>query len=236
MDKKTIRDKLCILQNNEIYRVNDVMRFKNDNPVIRTLLRTEEYKNSILAQYLRQRPRGRLKKHYKLMLRCILSYQENHHITPLDQNTLVIHVRAGDAFDTLGIGNTRIAAAVRERVEKHMKQYPNTMRIVIITALHFGINMDSVLYKNNTTYQFSPEKVERNIEALHKFIYSIPYENIDIISNMDIDTDFVLLVTCKHLIRTKGGFSNLVGILQYLHQNKHLPPMVSRQLTSRPYA
>ena len=216
MQIQYIRENICILKNNEIYRISDMLKKNFHHKIIADeLLKKQEYKNTILYNYFSiLKKRNIITYDEDIFMNCILKFQTNEKIIPYNEDTILIHLRAGDAFETMGIGNDYVSNKILYLLKKYKKNYTNIKNIVIVTALHYGHScLKSKYYKGNT-YSYNDKNKEKNIQYIHKFLLNIsllyPELSIQIKSNHNIDYDLVYLVTCKHLIVSNGGFSHLV--------------------------
>ena len=60
-DKAVIKKKIKVLKDNEIYRVADVHKFDKQHVVVKEILRSKKYKNSLLKEFFRGKFKGKYK-------------------------------------------------------------------------------------------------------------------------------------------------------------------------------
>tara|TARA_Y100000816_G_C26020772_1_gene534023 strand:+ start:416 stop:1132 length:717 start_codon:yes stop_codon:yes gene_type:complete len=231
--KDMLKTLVKVLKDNEIYRVNDVYGVSHKRPYVhicKEILTNDKYKDTILRNYLE-------KSNDKVCLlslhSCILDYKEKNNIETARDDQLVIHVRSGDDYKNIGLGNEQVFNSLLEKV----KETSSITSIVIVTALHYGNTNYPGVYKvtnkNNfkhlryhaynedksmmypIRWAYNEESHNKNLDLLLDFIKKLPLP-VTIQSSMNIDFDLVYLTFCKHLITSSGGFSNLINQLNKL--------------------
>jgi hypothetical protein len=221
MNVETIKSKIQILRNNEIYRVSDVLKFGNKHMVVKTIMDDAKYRDSILYKYLNIRKPD--VPQIPILLDCIQKHVQDNKIAAIDDSSLVVHLRSGDAYKQFGLGNNIICLQLRKHITSKLLQCPWITNIIFVTAMHFGGNPDSSIYdfKDTKRFCFNSCIYEKNIMSLYQFLQTIPTSlPYDIISNKDIDYDLCILVTCKNFLPTLGGFSQLILKLRHLCHKK----------------
>ena len=96
-----IEQQLTILKNNEVYRINDVCKFRDNHFVCKKILSDDQYNGSILKKYLQGDHRNKHQAMYNTMIQHI----NEHNIEKYDDNYLLVHIRAGDNYRKAGLGN-----------------------------------------------------------------------------------------------------------------------------------
>jgi hypothetical protein len=195
-----IKKSIKLLKNNEIYRIGDAINFKKDHKVIQELLSSKIYDNTILKNYFihnKQIDILEIIQNKKKLL--------NLDLTKFDK-TLFVHIRLGDDINGRGLGNPKVFDYFKNHINNS-----TFVNVVIVTALHYGINQDSKIYTNNK-WKYRDANYENNIDIFYKLIHSLNNKNIEIISNEDVDLDLIYLSYSKNLLicPLTGSFSNLV--------------------------
>ena len=136
-------------------------------------------------------------------------------------NSIVIHIRAGDDSYGRGIGNPKSFILMTKRIEQKLYEYKNINNIVIVTALNYGHdihNQTKIQHRN----QFNEENIINQLDLIKKMCdqFDMP---IDILSSENIDYDFSYLSSAKHLIISNSGFSKLAKKI-----NKILHPIINK--------
>lgn len=193
-----IKNTIKVLKNNEVYRISDCLKIRKTHFVIKELLKNPKYKGTLLHEYHTT--------HNPNFYKIICKRKEQSKLTFFDDNTLVVHIRAGDAYDRFGLGSDKNYNFYLNAINKSDKQ-----KIVIVTALHYGTsNLPNKLYKTNR-FNHTEKNHDMNIKLFHKFIGELN-KPVEIVSNSNVDDDFLLLVFCKNLLTntSSGGFSRVI--------------------------
>lgn len=223
MDKEEIRNILCVLKDNEVYRISDMLKKNIYHSIIKNeFLENNKYRNTILFDYFTiLKKRNVIITKYDVLIQCITRYQQNNNKKSYNEDTLVIHIRAGDAYGTMGLGNINVQNRIFLLVKKYIQTYKSIHKIVIITALHYGHCTNPSKYYTGNQFSYTKDNEEKNIDVLFHFINTLKclYGNIEIYidSNKNIDIDFTNLVTSRFLITSDGGFSQLIKTLNDMY-------------------
>jgi hypothetical protein len=133
-----------------------------------------------------------------------------------------VHVRSGDDYKGRGIGNVKRRQTLQKEINSLLKSKKNINRIVIVTALHYGVNLGSKLYPSRSLhrYSFREENKQQNFKCLQQFAnaQSVP---VTFQSSNDIDYDLWYLTSAQHLLVTGGAFSVLAQKLNKLYKTKN---------------
>jgi hypothetical protein len=127
-----IKKSIKLLKNNEIYRIGDAINFKKDHKVIQELLSSKIYDNTILKNYFihnKQIDILEIIQNKKKLL--------NLDLTKFDK-TLFVHIRLGDDINGRGLGNPKVFDYFKNHINNS-----TFVNVVIVTALHYGINQDN---------------------------------------------------------------------------------------------
>ena len=147
------------------------------------------------------------------MYNVVKEYKDTHNIQLYDNQYLVLHLRAGDAYKRFGLGNTKIYNEIQKNIDEYISKYNTIKYIVIITALHYGHTNFHGLYATGSTfptkYIYRTDNHDENIISINEFIKK---QKLPVIlqSSDNIDHDFTSLSTCKYLIISQGAFSKLI--------------------------
>ena len=210
-----IESKLTILKNNEVYRINDVCKFRDNHFVCKKILAEDQYNGSILKKYLLRDHRDKHQTLYNTMIEHI----NEHNIEKYDDNKLLVHIRAGDNYRKAGLGNIGLNNRVMIEINNFISKNNNIDKIIIVTALHYGnSDLPNKLYRNRT-YVYNDNNKRENIKVLHDFIKK-QKKPVEIRSSDNIDEDFCLLSISKNLITSGGGFSSIVRKMNDKYYNK----------------
>lgn len=198
-----------VLENNEVYRISDVSRFDINHKVCKEIMTNSCYDNTILREFLQKTNRLTVNAKQDLLYNIMIQYKEKKKITGYDETYLVIHIRSGDNYERAGLGNPNHHKSLINTTKTYISTNPTIKKIVIVTALHYGVSKNSKIYPNTKTYIFDEKSKQGNLAQLHNFIQQCPLD-VEVVSNIDIDYDFCILCTAKHLLTIQGsGFSNL---------------------------
>lgn len=217
---KEIKSKIVLLKDNEIYRVNDCI---NGVRVIskEILGNPDKYKGSILYDYLQTKTH---KNKYADLKQIIMKHIDKKKYQIPDDDMLVVHVRAGDAYNMFGLGHAKTRADLMKSIANlHSK----CKKIVVVTGLHYGVNTNSTNYAKAHKYVYKEANHNQNINCFFDFFTELkkkyPDKELYIYSNDNIDSDLAFLSNAKHLCVTTGGFSRLVMKLRTISPSKTIP-------------
>ena len=220
-------EQVVTLKANEVYRMNDVIKQKLHHKIIQELLKNDKYKDTLLRKYLDKYVNSDLKRmdgksntppvnaaKQNLLYTCMLQYLKENEISKYDHTHLVVHLRLGDLVNKFKNEMRTILKKVNAYVSKN-----NINKIVIATAFHYGQPEVKNIY-NPGKYSFSRQNHNQNLKFLKNFISEVNLP-VMIQSSNDIDKDFCLLSTAKHLIISYFGFSKLVKIMNEKYNKQH---------------
>ena len=193
----SLKSKIKVLKDNEIYRMGDCLRVKKSSKLIKEIMSNPKYKDTILQLFL--------KNNKKDLLGIAKAFKSINNIET-DDEILYVHIRLGDDFSGRCLGNNRnFNFFVKNINESNFKQ------VNIVTALHYGTNrFNKTIYKSSK-WDYNDKNYINNITKVYELITKLN-KPVEIISNINVDFDFVILVFCKNLLTSKdtGGFSKLV--------------------------
>ena len=134
---------------------------------------------------------------------------EKNYSVPIN-NELVIHLRTGDVVVHSWYLNKPYIELIQEFVDKF-----NINKVTFVTSFFYA----NVTTKSGTKlFKYHENNHNKNITKLTNLfknvIMKFPSLNIDVLSSEGVDTDFVYLCKANHLILDRGGFSELIGIIQ----------------------
>lgn len=235
MDLYTYDDiygKIKIIKDNEIYRISDVVKLSNSNKtnknaICNIILQEDLYKTTILHKYLQKLQKIKIcntNTKHNLIMETALECDTILNTENYGNDYLLIHLRAGDNYKVFGLGNEKLYNSLTNESKTFIEKNENIKKVIIVTALHYGHNPDSKIYKNKK-YCYTEENHKLNIEIIEKFVNNLknilPQSiSINFISSTNCDIDFLTLIKAKNIIVTKGGFSQLVKKINYLYNNK----------------
>jgi glycosyltransferase involved in cell wall biosynthesis len=116
------------------------------------------------------------------------------------EDELVVHIRAGDVveFEWFLQGN----------LVEQIGKFANVFHCSLVICFSFGD------FQEKGLWLFDAEKLQKNVSMittlLEDLIRAYPQIHFDVVSNVDVDQDFVYMVNAPHFIRDRGGFSDLV--------------------------
>ena len=218
-------DRVKVLKDNEIYRINDVIKLSvlnsvSNHKICCEILNNSKYTDTILYTYLSRCKNTDLKDKIQLLKTVIDENTKNKNYVYYNENYLVVHIRSGDAFKNFGLGCNKIFNNLLSQINTYCQNYKTIKNIIIVTALHYGHTNYPGLYAVGnsypTKYAYKKSNHVDNIIHLEKFISKINLP-VSIVSSSEIDNDLVILSTCKFLITSKGGFSNLISKLNKIN-------------------
>lgn len=203
-DKAVIKKKIKVLKDNEIYRVADVHKFDKQHVVVKEILRSKKYKNTLLKEFFR----GKFKGKYKELYDVLIQKKDTFGLTYFNEDYIVVHLRTGDDLQERGLTIPNMV-----KILKEIKKYDKKKKIIIITAMHYGHHRTSNRFYTGKLWIYNDENYVENINRIHYFISKLEHELHDIVSNDDIDKDIMHLVFAKNLVYcdTCGNFAKLIG-------------------------
>tara|TARA_B100001248_G_scaffold262087_1_gene256013 strand:+ start:341 stop:997 length:657 start_codon:yes stop_codon:yes gene_type:complete len=205
-----IKDKIKVLKDNEIYRIGDVLCINNKNSaIVKEIMSNEIYKDKLLYQYFNNES----KDFYDILIK-----NKNKIDKYFDDNYIVMHIRLGDDLN----GRCLTESNKKKFLDK-LKQFDLNKKVIIITAMHYGHNSNSSKFYSGKSYCFNDKSYNENIFNVHKLISDMDHELEDIISNDNIDLDYLNLVFCENLVAldTAGGFAKSVIKFNKKYKNKN---------------
>jgi len=123
----------------------------------------------------------------------------------------VIHLRTGDAVVHSWFLKKPYLKLIQDSVDKY-----NIKRVTFVTSFHYGNN--KLTNGKTIIFQYNHNKQKKNIDKLtdlfKNIVLKFPFLKFDVLSSKDIDQDFVYMCTANHFISDKGGFSELITIVQ----------------------
>lgn len=195
-----IKNKVKILEDNEVYRIGDILLcdcYNHKNSILaKEILSKEIYKNTLLYKYFNS----------SNSFLEILLQNKNKVNKYYDDNYIILHIRTGDDLIKRGLTKKNINLLISK-----LNQYSLNKKVIIITALHYGHSKKSTLF-DSKKFIYNENNYKTNIEKIHLLISQINHEVEDIISNKDIDLDLLNLVFCKNLVasETSGNFAKII--------------------------
>lgn len=226
-----IYDKISIIKDNEIYRVNDVIKFsqyqkESTHPVCKIISNEDKYNTTILKKFLDYiKNEDNQTSKFKLLLTTALICDKNIKTKVYDSENLLVHIRSGDNYLISGLGNENIYKLLINNIQAYLSDHSQIKNIIIVTALHYGHKLNSKIYNSNL-YCYSEKNHRKNINKMCEFVNTLKniipkHVTITFQSSENIDIDFLILVKAKNLITSSGGFSKLVKIMNILYNNKN---------------
>lgn len=195
-----IRDKVKVLKDNEIYRIGDVLCMNNKKSlIVKEIMSNEIYKDKLLYQYFDKDSKDFFE---------IIQSNKNKINEYFNDDYIVMHIRTGDDLN----GRCLTDSNRRKFLDK-LKEFDLNKKVIIITAMHYGHNSSSSKFYSGKSYCYNDKSYEENLSKIHKLISDMDHKLEDIISNEDIDLDFLNLVFCENLVAldTAGGFAKCVN-------------------------
>ena len=205
-----IKDKIKVLKDNEIYRIGDVLHINNKNSaIVKEIMSNEIYKDKLLYQYFNNES----KDFYDILIK-----NKNKIDKYFDDNYIVMHIRLGD-----DLNGRCLTESNKKKFLNKLKQFDLNKKVIIITAMHYGHNSNSSKFYSGKSYCFNEKSYNKNIFNVHKLISDMDHELEDIISNDNIDLDYLNLVFCENLVAldTAGGFAKSVIKFNKKYKNKN---------------
>ena len=224
--KQYLGENIVVLKDNEVYRMNDVIKAKLRHKIIKKLQQNKKYENTLLKTYLDKYVETDFCKKYdsknntpntnnfkhNILYGCLLDYikDDTNDITSYDNTHLHVHLRLGDLIHKFKIEKRALLIKIQQYISKHS----DISKIVIVTAFHYGQPVKKTINNiyNPGKYSYDNKKHAQNLNLLHEFISVLNYPVI-IQSSQDVDRDFCMLSTARHLIISYFGFSKLVKIM-----------------------
>lgn len=205
-----IKSEIKILKENKVYRIADLFfmdgnRWELDRG---TVVHNEEYKNSILHDYMLNK---KDELDYDTFKTITLQHSEKYELKP-NEDDLVFHLRLGDVFDVNGetkIYNRADWSYLQYRVffRKNREFLETLGRVKVVTALHFGSDeLTGDFYYTDEHYTESMKFFDYFCGRLNDFGC-----NVDVISNENIDQDLCYMMQAKHFVPGLTKLSTLIA-------------------------
>tara|TARA_B110000261_G_scaffold157950_1_gene193664 strand:- start:342 stop:1118 length:777 start_codon:yes stop_codon:yes gene_type:complete len=215
---------IITLKSNPDYRLSDVInklghRWKHSSDQV---LANDKYRGTILQRYLKTNG-VETPKDLNLLLEITDDYIKKHNIILPTTDELVIHIRAGDVVEHDWFLKRDYVQLIRNTLSTGIK------RITIVTAFAYQAwsnNSLSLKKDNVSSWEYTEAKQTKNkrmmLQLLTKIHSNFPFLELNIHSNSDIDKDLCYCVRSTHFIKDKGGFSELLEVLnkKVLHRSK----------------
>ena len=222
--KKTV----VTLKDNFIYRFSDSINVNSNHKINKEILSNPIYNDTILNNTHKRIKTNNRKDKLKILLEEIKNFGNRKKINSYGNNHLVVHIRLGDIVDQFIKKTPSIIKSITDKCNTNKK----IENIVIVTALHYGQPVTSNIFYKAGQYSYNNKSYEDNFNALYSFCKKLN-KKIIIQSSPNADDDIFFLSTATHLITSNGGFSKLVGELNYAYLNKEPPKIISTN--SKPY-
>ena len=206
-----IKDKIKVLKDNEIYRIGDVLHINNKNSaIVKEIMSNEIYKDKLLYQYFKNES----KDFYDILIK-----NKNKIDKYFDDNYIVMHIRLGDDLNGRCLTNSN-----KNKFLERLKQFDLNKKVIIITAMHYGHNLNSSKFYSGKTYCYNDKSYKENIDKIHKLISEMDHELYNIISNENVDLDYLNLVFCENLVAldSAGGFAKSVIKFHKKYKNEKI--------------
>jgi hypothetical protein len=207
--KEYIQQKITILKDNYIYRINDSFNLSTTHKINREIMDNDQYNNTILRNFLKTYDK---KNKFESLFNSVKSYIDNNKIRSYDDNYLVVHLRMGD-YITKESKYDNIVKRIYDRV----KEQSSIKFIVFVVAFHFGQPEKSNEIYSSGRYSYKESHVVSNVELLHKIIHEMKLPVV-IESSNNVDHDLCILVCASNLLISYGGF----GILANKLNNRYI--------------
>lgn len=208
-DIENIKKKIKILKDNEIYRIGDILHINNINSkIVKEIMSNEIYKNKLLYQYFDSKKNDFFE---------ILNKNKQKINNYFDDNYIVMHIRSGD-----DLNGRCLTEFNKKQFLNKLKQFDLNKKVIFVTAMHYGHNLNSSKFYSGKEFCYNEKSYKDNLVKIHKLVTEMDHELHDIISNEDIDLDFLNLVFCENLIalETAGGFAKAVIKFHKKYKNK----------------
>ena len=206
-----IKDKIKVLKNNEIYRIGDVLCINNKNSaIVKEIMSNEIYKEKLLYQYFDNES----KDFYEILIK-----NKNVIDKYFDDNYIVMHIRLGDDLNGRCLTNSN-----KNKFLEKLKQFDLNKKVIIITAMHYGHNLNTSKFYSGKTYCYNDKSYNENLDKIHKFISEMDHELYNIISHENVDLDYLNLVFCENLValESAGGFAKSVIKFHKKYKNEKI--------------
>lgn len=227
--KKTV----VTLKDNFIYRFSDSINVGKSHKINSEILSNPIYNDTILYHTHKKATTNNRGDKLIILLDEIKNFGNRKKINSYGNNHLVVHIRLGDIVDQFIKKTPSIIKSITDKCNTN-KEIEN---IVIVTALHYGQPVTSNIFYKAGQYSYNNKSYEDNFNALYSFCKKLN-KKIIIQSSPNADDDIFFLSTATHLITSNGGFSKLVGELNYAYLNKEPPKIISTKIistNSKPY-
>jgi len=220
---KSLINKFVLLKTNSDYRVYDLVtrygaRWRESKHQIVT---NPVYSDTMLYKYFK----ARAKRHnldVDLLLKTIISHQEEKQYKIPEESELVIHLRLGDHAHHNDFLSKDYIGLIKDQFNINQ----NINKITIVGAFAYQVwSEDTMDIKPDDcpTWEYTEELQQKNETELSRVLGEIIQEfdiPIDIYSNEDIDKDICYCVSAKNFIRDAG---NLGGLMKRLGKLKQQP-------------
>ena len=196
-------DRVHVLRGNEVYRFGDVIVGRSRK--MRQRVRDNAaYNGTILYEWLHS-PNPSM----GVLAQLATAHARSRHITIANDTALVVHVRSGDQISGRGLGNPLTRQDLKNVMALHL---PFVSEVIVVTALHYGVKTQSVLYKSSAEaphrFAFSEQSFAHNKLLLARFLDSIPCP-VKLRSSQNPDDDFAFMALAPRFAATvrSGAFS-----------------------------
>lgn len=192
--------KIVTLKSNPHYRMSDVVysRPYRWQDSAEKVLALPEFEGTLLRQYLEVNSVG-APPNLRLLRVLVEQAIATHGYKLPERDELVVHIRAGDVVEHDWF--------MQRNYAEEIGRYGNVSRCSIVTCFAFQE------FVERQWWMFSEEKLSKNIAKVTALFEDLlaryPSISFDVVSNRDIDQDFVYMVMAPHFIRDAGGFSEL---------------------------
>ena len=194
--KDLLKETICVLKDNEIYRVADVVTFPKSHRVVKEIMKN--YKGTLLYFYFKNKDK------YNSLSDVIVKYQDKFSFEIYQGDYIVVHVRCGDDLIKRGLTLENILILL-----KKLKEYDANKKVILVTALHYGHKKGHSKFYKQKVYCYEEKNHDENIVRLQYLVAHISQEVVKIISNMEVDLDILTLSFAKNLVASEkaGGFA-----------------------------
>ncbi len=198
---RDLLNKIKILKDNEIYRINDLLDKPLTDNVIVELLTNDIYKDTIMKEYFTNHG----KRDYKALYSIIERRSKDIELYGSDE--VLVHLRTGDDYLVRGLANETNFNYFVDEISK----YSEDKTIVFVTAMHYGHKANSLFYRGKRNI-YNDKSRDINIELIEKLIEAIPHQSFKICSNDSTDIDMIHLALAENLIVSPyaGGFARVI--------------------------
>ena len=209
-----LMSQIVVLKSNPHYRIGDVYyrkgyRFVDSTEQVASLV---EFKGTILRQYIEEV--NDIEQPDLQLLSQIIDQAVVDYSYPLPQDDeLVIHMRAGDVVEHPWF--------FKKDISRKIERFADTVNICT-----FVICFAFQEFQERGLWLFSGSKLAKNKEVTKKVLSEVvmkfPNLEFKVISNSNIDKDFVYMIHSPFFLRDMGGFSDLVCAVRNLRSRKRV--------------